>query len=78
MEWRSRQDGRVSTVSPATPTTDNGAAEKHGNAATATSGGTATAEGRRSQTDGGAYHHVHHDDGQARTAHLHLPANRHS
>eukprot|EP00731_Ephydatia_muelleri_P006745 Em0003g993a len=65
MEWRSRQDGRVSTVSPATPTTDNGAAEKHGNAATATSGGTATAEGRRSQTDGGAYHHVHHDDGQA-------------
>ncbi|KAL5502916.1 hypothetical protein EMCRGX_G009774 [Ephydatia muelleri] len=46
MEWRSRQDGRVSTVSPATPTTDNGAAEKHGNAATATSGGTATAEGR--------------------------------
>ena len=46
----------VSRVSPATPTTDNGAAEKHGNAATATSGGTATAEGRRSQTDGGAYH----------------------
>ena len=42
--WRSRQDGRVHAVSPATPATDSGAAETYGSAATATPGGTATTD----------------------------------